>query len=162
MSSVTENWQPLVRPLLVTMAKNPVFCTEGGQWVDLANALLSTVADDISTDIKRTVHKAYLVCQENLIVLPQNVLEGLRVSGCLSTVAVTTPHRLSCLLQSCLSQFESQERCHLLAYLCDQKDFSLLEGLQLLPLQDGSFRAFTTEPSPTFFCQEQDLRLFPG
>ncbi|XP_025093507.1 sacsin-like isoform X2 [Pomacea canaliculata] len=162
MSSVTEKWQPLVEPLFVTMATKPVYCTEGGQWVELANALLSTITDDISTDIKRTVHKAYLVCQENLIVLPQNVLEGLSLSGGLSTVALATPQRLSRLLQSCLSQFESQERCHLLAYLCDQKDLSLLQGLQLLPLQDCSFRAFTRQSSTTFFCQEQDLRLFPG
>ena len=56
------------------------------------------------------------------------------------------------------------DKKHLLQYITKDGEFGLLEGLELLPLQNGTFTTFrSTGGCPVVFCgTKEEIALFPG
>ena len=77
---------------------------------------------------------------------------------------VVCPQHLSDLMKAdntWSAHLSGEQKCLVLGYLCCQGDSSLLEDLQLLPLADGTFCAYSDHV--VYVCRdEQDLSLLPG
>lgn len=62
-------------------------------------------------------------------------------------------------------EIDQIQKIKLLEYIVRDKDFKLLEGLELIPLENGSFMTFHNAREishPVYFCTKDEIALFPG
>ena len=68
-------------------------------------------------------------------------------------------------LDQAYTGFSTTQKLHLLSYLLSKGNFSLVNGLELLPLQNGSFTTFQDArfySQKVYTCSSEDQKLFPG
>ncbi|XP_070206302.1 sacsin-like [Littorina saxatilis] len=166
-SKLTTHWQPLLAPFYQKLSASRLFFTQlqGGYWVSLQEAVVMTspAHDDLDEDTEVAVVEVYAECRVNLVRLPRHVLHGLnKVSA--TSVTVVRPEHLSSLMRADTAWSEKpsrEQKCLILRYLCRHGDQSMLQGLELLPLADGSF--CTPDDHVIHVCRDdQDLSLLPG
>lgn len=97
-----------------------------------------------SSDILAALERTLVSCGENLVTLPQHVTRALAEDH-------PRPDTLKHVTPTCVREalgrihvhaLSKNDKLHLLEYVLSDANYKALEGLQLLPLSDGSFRAF--------------------
>ncbi|XP_070206314.1 sacsin-like [Littorina saxatilis] len=166
-SKLTTHWQPLLAPFYRKLSTSRLFFTQlqGGYWVSLHEAVVMTspTHDGLDEDTEVAVVEVYAVCRVNLVRLPRHVLHGMNEVSATSVTCVS-PQHLSDLMQADTTwsgKLFSDQKCLILRYLCRHGDQPMLQGLELLPLADGSF--CTPDDHVVHVCRDdQDLSLFLG
>lgn len=114
------------------------------QFVPPSEALLPC-SGPTSSRILAALERTLVSCGANLVTLPRNVRSA--IAGAHprpDALAHVTPALVRDILRGDAVQTVSKDdKIQLLEYALSDKNYKELEGLRLLPLSDGSFRAFT-------------------
>ncbi|XP_041369841.1 sacsin-like [Gigantopelta aegis] len=153
---VTDHWNISLDPFYKKLFQMAAFFSKvnRGTWIHWNCVILPDA--ESKTDIYETVTKTYLEYQQNIVVLPDHIVEKKK-----EEVASVCPDRLCQLLKTSdrYKNYAPAERFHLLKYVLRSSSHTNLEGLALLPVADGTFKTFSK--SPVFFCPGK-VNLFPG
>uniref|UniRef100_A0AAV2K058 Sacsin/Nov domain-containing protein n=1 Tax=Knipowitschia caucasica TaxID=637954 RepID=A0AAV2K058_KNICA len=87
---------------------------------------------------------------ENLVTLSDSVTRALKTAyPDFSSLSHVTPAFLRGVLQEGVQDISDEDRRTLLEYVLSDEQYEELDGLQLLPLSDGSFKSFTDSQDDT-------------
>ncbi|XP_023284384.1 sacsin-like [Seriola lalandi dorsalis] len=113
-----------------------------------------------SPDILAAIKRTLVSCGENLVTLPDSIARAINEAyPHLSTLKRVTPTFLREILRRISVQnISKDDRLCLLEYILSDGKYGELKGLQLLPLNDGSFRSFTDREEDTALI---DSNAFP-
>lgn len=103
------------------------------------------------TAVMSAVVQLLITEEENLVTAPEHVLLSIKEAfPNPETLKWVTPSFVrSVLHRSELDSISKNEKLSILEYVLSDRKYEELKGLQLLPLSDGSFRAFTDQEEDT-------------
>ncbi|XP_069554684.1 sacsin isoform X2 [Brachyistius frenatus] len=112
-------------------------------------------SNDIFAAIKRTL----ISCEENLVTLPASVASAIdKAYPHLTTLKRVTPTFLRDILhRTGTHSIAKDDKLCLLEYILGDGEYTELEGLQLLPLSDGSFRSFMDREEDTALIDSNEF-----
>uniref|UniRef100_A0A8P4GF61 HEPN domain-containing protein n=1 Tax=Dicentrarchus labrax TaxID=13489 RepID=A0A8P4GF61_DICLA len=119
-----------------------------------------------SPDILAAIKRTLVSCGENLVTLPSSVARAIEEAyPHVNTLKHVTPAFLRDILRTSGVDFISEDdKLCLLEYILSDGKYRELEGLQLLPLSDGSFRSFTDRQEDTAlidkYCDVKVICIF--
>lgn len=118
---------------------------DGRKFVPPSEALLPCNGPT-SSDVLAALERTLVSCGENLVTLPQNISRAIAEAHPRPDTLkhVTPPFVRHVLRRMDMHTLSKGDKLHLLEYVLSDGKYKELEGLQLLPLSDGSFRAFTS------------------
>lgn len=143
---VKTRWKPILQPLFTDLLQEPVIYSLGEHWVQVDQAVFSElVADD---NISQTVISYLQNSGQHLAQVPATVDAVLAAYAGESTeVKKVTPSLLRQVIRKCKHKGPHQEKLMLLEFALGDTNYSDLIGLELLPLQDDTFAAFSSSVS---------------
>lgn len=105
----------------------------------------------MSSDILAALERTLVSCGENLVTLPQSVSRAIAEAHPRpDTLKHVTPAFVRDVLRRIdMHTLSQNDKLHLLEYVLSDGKYEDLKELQLLPLSDGSFRAFTQREMDT-------------
>ncbi|CAG09277.1 unnamed protein product [Tetraodon nigroviridis] len=132
---------------------------DGRKFVPPSEALLPCNGPT-SSDVLAALERTLVSCGENLVTLPQNISRAIAEAHPRPDTLkhVTPPFVRHVLRRMDMHTLSKGDKLHLLEYVLSDGKYKELEGLQLLPLSDGSFRAFTSRKVDTALI---DSSTFP-
>ena len=166
-SIVDNKWEgcttELFRQLILTEF---VFVTKQSKWVQLHQPLYTMFdKQNISNDQKGTVIKL-LKSHDNVEItdVPDHIWDLLKRRACPRDIS---PAELCKIIRSedvYTKAIDANEKLSLLQYITKDNNFGLLEGLELIPLENGTFTTFqsTGGRSLVYCCTKEEIGLFPG
>ncbi|XP_028319755.1 sacsin isoform X3 [Gouania willdenowi] len=162
---VKSRWKPILQPLFQELLQQEVIYSLSESWVRVDQVVFS----DLDTD------EAF---SETLINYLQS--SGMQVAKVPATVDLVltaymtestevknmTPSLLRHVIRKCKHKGPSQEKLLLLEFVLSDANYSDLIGLELLPLQDGTFTTFASSVSEKdvihISSEEFPRSLYPG
>ncbi|XP_053295044.1 sacsin [Pleuronectes platessa] len=111
-----------------------------------------------SSEILAAIKNTLVSCGENLVTLPGPVARAIREACPVSSLTYVTPAFLRNILRNpgALNIPKDDKLC-LLEFILSDGEYRELEGLQLLPLNDGSFRSFTDREEDTALIDSDEF-----
>uniref|UniRef100_A0A3P8T7B4 HEPN domain-containing protein n=1 Tax=Amphiprion percula TaxID=161767 RepID=A0A3P8T7B4_AMPPE len=112
-----------------------------------------------STDILSAIKRTLVSCGENLVTLPASVARAIREAyPHFATLKHVTPTLVRRILHwNGVHGIAKDDKLCLLEYVLGDGKYEELEGLQLLPLSDGSFRSFTDREEDTALIDSEEF-----
>lgn len=112
-----------------------------------------------SPDILAAIKRTLVSCGENLVTLPCSVARAIDEAYPLrNTLKRVTPAFLRDILRRIdMHILSKDDKLCLLEYILSDGKYRELEGLQLLPLNDGSFRSFTDREEDTALIDSNEF-----
>ncbi|XP_019122580.2 sacsin [Larimichthys crocea] len=112
-----------------------------------------------SPNILAAIKRTLVSCGENLVTLPDSVARAMKEAyPDFNTLKHVTPTYLRDILRRFGVHIMSQDdKLSLLEYILSDGKYRELEGLQLLPLSDGSFRCFTNREEDTALIDSNEF-----
>ncbi|XP_044074077.1 sacsin [Siniperca chuatsi] len=112
-----------------------------------------------SPDILAAIKRTLVSCGENLVTLPGSVARAINEAyPHLNTLKHVTPTFLRDILRRTgVHIISKDDKLCLLEYILNDGKYRELEGLQLLPLNDGSFRSFTDREDDTALIDSNEF-----
>ncbi|XP_026768484.3 sacsin-like [Pangasianodon hypophthalmus] len=119
------------------------------KWVAASDAVFPS--DDTDTDMMSAAFRLLIEKGENLVFAPEHVLLSIKKTfPNPDTLQWVTPGFVrSVLHRSEIESIGKNEKLSILEYVLSDGRYEELNGLQLLPLSDGSFRSFTNKEEDT-------------
>ncbi|XP_061697750.1 sacsin [Syngnathoides biaculeatus] len=113
----------------------------------------------VRPDILAAVRKTLLCCGENLVTSPSNVARAIeKVHPRASSLKYATPAFLRDVLHRVdVRRMSRDDKLCLLEFILSDGEYQDLRGLELLPLSDGSFRAFTDKDQDTALIDSKEF-----
>ncbi|XP_053728791.1 sacsin isoform X1 [Synchiropus splendidus] len=163
---VRSRWKPALQPLFHLLLQQAVIYSLAESWVKAEQAVFSDLDGD--DDTSETVIN-YLQCSGlQLAKVPaavDSVLEAYMTPEGTEARRVT-PALLRQVIRKHKHRGSAQEKLRLLEFVLSDSNYSDLIGLELLPLQDETFTAFSssvTEKDAIYIASEEFCRsLYPG
>ena len=168
MSKVGTKWEKCVkmvyRDLLQT---NCIFVEKHRAWIKPNQPMYTTFdQQNVARSTKDSVIRV-LDCYKNVnnTTIPEHLWRFLKKLTALKDIS---PKEFVRILKSgdayshCIAE---DDKLNILDYIMKDKEFGLLQELELLPLEDGSFIKFQhkgSKTSPVYFCKKEETLLFPG
>ncbi|XP_030633609.1 sacsin [Chanos chanos] len=162
---IRPRWKPILEPLFHDLLQQPVIYTLDSSWVQVDEAVFSEL--DPREDCAETVTKYLQSSGMQLAQVPA-------ATDAVLTTYVTKPGSLKKVTPAFVRQTlrktkhkgSSQEKLLLLQFILSDACYSDLIGLELLPLQDETFIAFSSSVSDkdaVYIASEEYPRsLYPG
>ncbi|KAM9853357.1 sacsin isoform 1-T1 [Aulostomus maculatus] len=163
---VKSRWKPILQPLFHDVLQQPVIYSLSESWVRVDQAVLSEL--DTDDDISETVINYLQSSGVQVAKVPEAVDSVLAAysSPESSEVRKVTAHLLRQVIRKHKHKGPSQEKLLLLEFVLSDSNYSDLIGLELLPLQDGTFTTFSssvTDKDAIYIASEEYPRLlYPG
>ncbi|XP_034059871.1 sacsin-like [Gymnodraco acuticeps] len=112
-----------------------------------------------SSDILASIKRTLVSCGENLVTLPGSVASAINVAyPNLDTLKHVTPAFIrGSLRRNDVHTISKHDKLCLLEFILSDEKYRELEGLQLLPLNDGSFRSFTDREEDTALIDSNEF-----
>ena len=112
-----------------------------------------------SPDVLAAIKRTLVSCEENLVTLPGSVARAISEAyPHLDTLTHVTPTFLRDILQRRgVHNISKDDKLCLLEYVLSDGKYRELKGLQLLPLNDGSFRSFTDREEDTALIDSKEF-----
>ncbi|XP_068559221.1 sacsin-like [Cebidichthys violaceus] len=112
-----------------------------------------------SPDILAAIKRTLVSCGENLVTLPGSVARAIKEAyPHLNTLKHVTPTFLRDILRRISVHIISKDdKLWLLEYVLSDGKYRELKGLQLLPLNDGSFRSFSNREEDTALIDSKEF-----
>ncbi|OWF40809.1 Sacsin [Mizuhopecten yessoensis] len=162
--NVRPNWNTIVDPLYSSLKSKDVFYTKnnGGKWVQSKDAIFSILKwnEDKSITVRETeqcIVDLLLDCQRNVVNVPS------QVADMFPDVARITPKYLRNVMRErpIYTRYPSEHKLVLLQFILADRRYYDLSDLQLLPLEDETFRSFDNG-YPKYICTKDEMKIFPG
>lgn len=145
-SQVKSRWKPLLQPLFQQLLRQPVIFSLCGSWVQAEQAVFSQL--DVDQDLSEVVINYLQKSGVQVAKVPAcvgAVLAAYMTEAC--GVKTVTPSLLRQVIRKSKHKGPSQEKLSLLEFVLADANYSDLIGLELLPLQDGTFTSFSSPVS---------------
>ena len=158
----TTNWNIILHPLLSLLLQGQYFWSENGRWVGLDSSVC-VVPQVNSSQFPKVVIDVLIKCGKTVVVLPENVWDAVKFFNKSSyPFATITPSAVRQTIRSIsqsYSNLSKAEKFQLLHYCLEDKDYSNLNGIVLLPTVVNTFIAFGTDQSAVkmYVCDKQFL-----
>ncbi|XP_060944212.1 sacsin-like [Limanda limanda] len=111
-----------------------------------------------SSEILSAIKNTLVSCGENLVTLPGPVARAIREACPVSSLTYVTPAFLRDILHNTgVDIIPKDDKLCLLEFILSDGEYRELEGLQLLPLNDGSFRSFTDNEEDTALIDSDEF-----
>uniref|UniRef100_A0A8C9BKB9 Sacsin molecular chaperone n=1 Tax=Phocoena sinus TaxID=42100 RepID=A0A8C9BKB9_PHOSS len=163
----TAHWQPVLEPLFHELFQHAVLYSLSGHWVPLEQACFSEL--DESLECTRSVLNYLQSSGKQVVRVPAHVAAAVQLAvSSVRPVRKVTPAWTRQVLRKAahLGGTSAAEKLHLLEFVLSDQAYGELLGLELLPLQNGSFIPFSSSVSDqdvTYISSENYPRsLFPG
>ena len=166
-SIVDSKWEGCMNEMFRQLIINDfVFVSKQSKWVQ-PNKPLYTMFDgqSVSEDQKETLIKLLNSHEQvNNTDVPKYIWDLLQRQASPRDVSPAEVCKIIRSEDLYTRTIDTKEKLHLLRYITKDGEFGLLEGLELLPLQDGTFTTFRSiGDSPSVFCgTKEEVALFPG
>ncbi|XP_077468209.1 sacsin isoform X1 [Stigmatopora argus] len=163
---VKSRWKPILQPLFHDLLQHNVFYSLSESWVSLNQAVFSEL--DRNKDISQTVISYLQSSGMQVTQVPATVDSVLVAYSTLESAEVRkiTPHLLRQVFRKSKHKEPAMEKLLLLEFVLNDGNYNDLIGLELLPLQDGSFATFSfsvTEKDSVYISSADFPRcLYPG
>ncbi|KAF7709114.1 sacsin-like [Silurus meridionalis] len=133
---------------IFSLAKNE------NKWVAASDAVFPA---DTDTDIMSAVFHLLIEEGENLVTVPEHVLLSIKETfPNPDSLEWVTPSFVRCVLhRNNIKSVDKDEKLSILEYVLSDGRYEELNGLQLLPLSDGSFRSFTNQEEDTVLIDNE-------
>lgn len=163
-NSIDPTWKKLQDPLLRVLCSTPVIFTEagGGKWLPIKEAIFDRLQEN---EARELLLQVLLEAHQNVATLPDHVIQC--ITSHTHAISEVTPSFVRVVFKntpSCYRPLGRTEKLCLLKFVLKDDLFSELQGLELLPLSDGTFATFKSSdvfavymPSP-----EHPAKLLPG
>jgi sacsin len=163
--NVKEDWRPLLSNLYERLLLEPIFYTanNGGLWVRLPDALINMFNEERDT-FSHTLEIFLLDCGKNFVTIPSHmkrVLEN-RMSDRNEISPKTVRDNLK--NSTCWKRYTNSQKVDLLSFILQDGNWGDLGGIELLPLDNGTFTTFPTavQAEDIYVLNEEYADLFPG
>lgn len=110
-----------------------------------------------SPDTFAAIKRILVSCGENLVTLPGNVSRALSEAYPRALKHVTPTFLRDILRRIGVHNISKEDKLCLLEYVLSDEKYKDLKGLQLLPLNDGSFRSFSNREEDTALIDSRDF-----
>ncbi|XP_078314810.1 sacsin-like [Crassostrea virginica] len=135
---VDEHWKILIPPLVAKLKEEPIFFTpnEGGKWIQKSQAIFFRPGKEVDPTIREILE----MYDQNTVDVEDYVWETMELQGCQEV----TPNFINKILRTSDKYMDcsTDDKFSLLRYLLSSNQYNILEGLCLLPLQNGNFIKF--------------------
>ncbi|KAM3874971.1 sacsin [Diretmus argenteus] len=162
---VKPRWKPVLQPLFHDLLQRQVIYSLSESWIHVDEAVFSEL--DIDEDISETVINYLQSSGMQVATVPAAV--DCAVAAYMTgptEVKKVTPPLVRQIIRKSKHKGSSQEKLLLLEFVLSDACYSDLIGLELLPLQDGTFAAFSSsvsEKDAIYITSEEYPRsLYPG
>lgn len=140
---VKGHWQPMLQPLFSELFQNAVIYSVSGQWVTLEQVYFSEL--DESLEHTQTVLNYLRSSGKQVAKVPANVAAAVQLAAPSDKpVRKVTPAWVRQVLRKSAHLGSAEEKLHLLEFVLSDRAYSELLGLELLPVQNGSFVPFSS------------------
>ena len=162
-SNIEHTWKGLHEPLFQLLLTEEVVHTQahGGKWVTVREAIFQRLLGDKPTDL---LLRILLSVNLPAVTVPSHVLRAVDMYA--PGQAEITPALIRNVLRQALSSYTSlvrKDKLLLLTFSLSDDDFKDLDGLQLLPLANGTFAQFQHRARPVYISsREHPQALLPG
>ncbi|XP_062329723.1 sacsin isoform X1 [Osmerus eperlanus] len=165
LNQTRPRWRPILEPLFRDLLEQPVIYSLSNSWIRVEEAVFSEL--DMDEDIKETVISYLQSSGMQVSKVPaavDSVLAAHRTG--LDCVKKVNPPLVRQVIRKTRHKGSSQEKLLLLEFVLSDACYSDLIGLELLPLQDETFAAFSSSVSDkdaVYIASEEYPRsLYPG
>ncbi|XP_055751443.1 sacsin-like isoform X1 [Salvelinus fontinalis] len=165
LNRIKPRWKPILEPLFHDLLQQQVVYSLTNSWIQVDEAVFSELDTDV--DITETVISYLQSSGMQVARVPAAVdmVLDTYITGPASVKKVT-PHLVRQVIRKAKHKGTSQEKLLLLEFVLSDKGYSDLIGLELLPLQDETFAAFSSSVSDkdaVYIASEEYPRsLYPG
>ncbi|XP_062614458.1 sacsin-like isoform X2 [Saccostrea cucullata] len=162
-SRVEEHWNVLISPLVSKLKDVPIYFTPnaGGKWIEQKEAVFFRPGMD--EDVAFTVRRVLAMYKQNTVEVEEHVWRTMQLEK--NCEVVTTEFLYKLLKKSGkYKNCTDQEKFHLIQFLLSSGNKGNLDGLSLLPLQNGSFTEFLTSSSSetVYMVSAEDSEILIG
>ncbi|XP_056139993.1 sacsin [Lampris incognitus] len=164
-SMIKPRWKAILEPLFHDLLQQPVIYSLSDSWIRVDEAVFSEL--DTDHDISETVI-SYLQSSGMQVAKVPTAVNSVLVTYMtgLSEVKKVIPPLVRQVIRKSKHKIASQEKLLLLEFVLSDACYSDLIGLELLPLQDETFAAFSSpvsEKDAVYISSEEHPRsLYPG
>ncbi|CAC5408780.1 unnamed protein product [Mytilus coruscus] len=165
--AVESNWKLLLKKLFEKVMSEDIFFTrqDGGKWIEFSEALFAkfNLVENDNQKTKTTVKKLLLDCDENLVEIPDHVNSILKYTG--HEPQSVTPQTVREKLKSseCWKTYSSEEKLRLLSFVLKDCNYTDLNNLEILPLNNQEFVPFSSAfGTDVYVICDETANLFPG
>lgn len=140
---VKSRWKPILQPLFHDLLQQQVIHSLSESWIRVDQAVFSELNTD--EDISETVI-SYLQSSGTQVAKVPAATDFVFAACTTESIEVrkVTPSLLRQVIRKCKHKGPSQEKLLLLEFALSDGNYSDLIGLELLPLQDGTFTTFSS------------------
>lgn len=143
-------WKPIVVPLFKDLLQHPVIYSVSNQWIKVEQVYFSEI--DESLEYTQSVLNYLQNSGKQIAKVPANIANAVHLTISTSkAVKKVTPAVVRQVLRKSGHSGPAEEKLNLLEFVLSDGVYSELIGLELLPLQNGSFIPFSSSVS------EQDV-----
>ncbi|KAG9491985.1 hypothetical protein GDO78_000478 [Eleutherodactylus coqui] len=162
---VRTHWKPIIEPLLKELFQNPVIYSAKKCWLKESDVNFTEI------DEHQEYTKTILIYLQNsgtqIAKVPANVAAAFQIPiNNSKPVKKVTPSLVRQVLRKCGHRGPAHEKLHILEFILGDENYSDLIGLEILPLQNGSFISFSSSVSDKdviyITSEEYPRALFPG
>ncbi|KAG7470508.1 hypothetical protein MATL_G00114550 [Megalops atlanticus] len=164
-SRVRAHWKPILEPLFQDLIQQPVIYSLSGDWITVDQAVFSEL-DDGEDSTEAVI--SYLQSSGMRVAKVPAAVDAVLAAypPTLGKVAKVTPALVRHVLRKTRHKGSSQEKLLLLEFVLSDGCYSDLIGLELLPLQNDTFVAFSSsvnEKDAVYIASDEYPRsLYPG
>lgn len=140
------HWQPIIEPLLRELFQNAVIYSLSDHWIKVEQVYFSEMEE--SLEYTHAVLNYLQDSGKEVAKVPENIANAvdLIMSGT-KPVKKVTPSTVQQVLRKSGHRASDDEKLHILEFVLSDGNYSELIGLELLPLQNGSFVSFSSSAS---------------
>ncbi|KAK3611579.1 hypothetical protein CHS0354_018094 [Potamilus streckersoni] len=171
LDQVVDEWNALLPSLFGRIISKPTLMTVNisgeKSWISCSEAFFATFRQytNLSTTIKPTVIKVLQMYNKRYVDVPLHLFES--YSKYNSRLTDMSPHSFAAVLKENprYKSLSREEKLSVLEFLTLDSRYEILEGLELLPLQDGSLTTFVSRhitSDRVLLCSKEEMGLFPG
>ncbi|XP_034266196.1 LOW QUALITY PROTEIN: sacsin [Pantherophis guttatus] len=159
------HWQPIIEPLLKKLFQDKVIYSISGNWVKVEEVYFSEM--DESLESTQAVLNYLQESGKEVAKVPDNIANAISlvILG-IKAVKKVTPGTVRHVLRKSEHKGSADEKLCILEFVLGDGNYGELIGLELLPLQNGNFIAFSSSASAqdaVYITSETYPRsLFPG
>ncbi|XP_062586452.1 sacsin-like isoform X2 [Saccostrea cucullata] len=170
MSTVRSHWACVGEKIHQHLLESQIPCLESRNWIHTKEAYFAVFAENTQEEEKKIVTELYQKCTKKVVILKEHEDLFYYWRDCDSNVHLkcTNPKETRNLLRGdpTYKQLGVNSKSHLLVYICSDGRLSDLDGIELLPLQNGKYGTLQIErnwPQNTFYlCKEEELQILNG
>ncbi|KAL3892278.1 hypothetical protein ACJMK2_004497 [Sinanodonta woodiana] len=168
---VVDEWNGILPRLFGSRILGPTLMTvnKSGEknWISCSEAFFATFCQytNLPPTVKSTMVNILRMYDKQYVDVPLHVFEFFLKFNCHLTDM--RPQSFAAVLKQgpLYKSLSREEKLSVLEFLTLDCRYEILEGLELLPLQDGSFTTFASRNKTSYrvlLCSKEEMELFPG